>query len=335
MVARARHLPQIIRKFSKILGFSLYNRGPRCIARPIPAPHTGPVLLDYAGATLRTDPDAARSLPSRRWAYQPKVDGCYVRLTLDGAGRISSVLSRSGRPVACDLAGIVAGPPDTVLHGELEAHTEAGIAAAARRGWAAVYLFDVSRLAGADTSARPYAERHGLLYTAQSMVECAGQARVRSWRTDAQGDAHNAAGRYTAATPRDLRRLPVVPLHRGPDGFDELWSSHVGAGGEGLVAVRLDARLGARGSKRKIKLTDTLDAVVLAADAAAIRVAARVPTDSARGPSHRVVEFCLPGRAVPGSVVEVALDGWYATGLPRFPRIVRSRADLGGAPMMQ
>lgn len=285
--------------------------------------HDGGVLTDYAGATARLDPEAARALRGA-WGYQPKVDGCYVRITLGAGGRVASVVSRAGAAVACDLGGIVAGPPDTVLHGELEAHTEAGIAAAAARGWAAVHLFDVSRLAGVDVTARPYHERHGLLHTAASVVEGEGAGRVRSWSVDARGDAHGARGRYVSPVPRDLRRFLVVPLARGPSGLAELWRDHVElAGGEGLVAVRLDARLGARASKRKIKLTETIDGVVVAADSAAVMVAARVRGDVRR--------FAVPGRAAPGSVVEVACDGYYASGLPRFPRLVRSRADLSAA----
>jgi hypothetical protein len=56
-----------------------------------------------------------------RWAYSPKVDSCYARVTLDSTGRISNVVSRKGEPLrdAADLVGVLAGPPNGV-HRELE-----------------------------------------------------------------------------------------------------------------------------------------------------------------------------------------------------------------------
>ena len=295
-------------------------------------------LTDYTGATRRLDPDAGLALPDRRYGWQLKHDGCYVRLSLDCHGRIASVLSRAGRPVPTDLLGILAGPPDSVLHGELEAHTEAGIRAATARGFALCHLFDVTRLAGRDVSAAPYAERHGLLYTAQSILEGDDLARVRSWQTDATGRAHASSGRFVAPVPRDLRRLPVTPLVRGHAAARDLWRRAVElGGGEGLVACRLDAPARARNAKSKIKLADTLDAVVLDACATAMTVATIVRTDSSRGPRSREVRFAMPGSAPIGTTVEVRVDGWYATGLPRFPRLVRSRGDLscGGVTLAQ
>ena len=326
------------RNFPKTFGFPPSRHRPRCIAAARLEPHHGPVLTDYCGATRRLDPAAGLALPDRRYGWQLKHDGCYVRISLDGHGRIASVLSRAGRRVATDLLGILAGPPDSVLHGELEAHTEAGIRAATARGYALCHLFDVTRLAGRDLTAAPYVERHGLLYTAQSVLEGDDLARVRSWQTDATGRAHASSGRFVAPTPRDLRRLPVTPLVRGHAAARELWRRAVElGGGEGLVACRLDAPARARNAKSKIKLTDTLDAVVLDACATAMTVEARIATDSARGPRHRVVRFAMPGTAPIKTTIEVRLDGWYATGLPRFPRLVRSRDDLscGGATLHQ
>jgi len=293
---------------------------------------------DYTGATRRLDPAAGLALPDRTHGWQIKHDGCYVRLSIDAHGRIASVLSRAGRPVATDLIGILAGPPDSVLHGELEAHTEAGIRAATARGFALCHLFDVTRLAGRDVSAAPYLERHGLLYTAQSILEGDNLARVRSWQTDATGRAHASSGRFVAPVPRDLRRLPVTPLVRGHAAARELWRRAVElGGGEGLVACRLDAPVRARNAKSKIKLSDTLDCRVISSGATAMTVAAVIRSDSSRGPRSKVVLFAMPGSAPVGTIVEVRLDGWYATGLPRFPRLVRSRGDLscGGVTLAQ
>jgi hypothetical protein len=47
-------------------------------------------LTDYTGATRRLDPAAGLALDPRRFGWQLKHDGCYVRLSLDARGRIAS-----------------------------------------------------------------------------------------------------------------------------------------------------------------------------------------------------------------------------------------------------
>ncbi len=291
---------------------------------------TRPRLLDYAGAGARLAPERGLALPHLAWAWQPKIDGTYARVTLDGRGRVLRVMSRSGSPLqaAADLVGIIAGPPDSVLHGELEAHTEAGVRHANTRGWAALHLFDASRLDGRDVSREPYAARYGALHRAQAQLEDRGDGRRCDWTDDATGRHHAARdGRFVAAIPRDLRRLPIVPMARGRAAGESLWRSHVEVGGgEGLVAVRLDAPLGARGAKRKIKATDTIDAVCVASTPGG-------STLSYAGQTFAVGSVCQVG-----AVVEVAHDGWYeSAAVPRFPRVLRSRDDLscGGATLHQ
>lgn len=285
-------------------------------------------LTDYTGATRRLDPAAGLALDPSRFGWQLKHDGCYVRLSLDGHGRIASVLSRAGRPVPCDLPGILAGPPDSVLHGELEAHTEAGARHANTRGWAALHLFDVSRLDGRDVSREPYAARYGAIHRAQAQLEDRGDARRCDWTDDATGRHHAAKdGRFVAAIPRDLRRLPIVPMSRGKSGAESLWRSFVEVGGgEGVVAVRLDAPLGARGAKRKIKLTDTIDAVCVSSSPGGSTLLYAGHT------------FLVGTECRVGAVVEVAHDGWYeSVPTPRFPRVLRRRDDLscGGVTLVQ
>lgn len=285
-------------------------------------------LLDYAGAGARLSAAAGLALDPARWAWQPKLDGVYVRASTDHKGRIVTLLHRSGRPVAVadagGLYGLHTALPDAVVCGELEAGTEAGRRAAACRGWVALHLFDASRLAGRSVASLPYADRYARLLRWQADVEELGElSRHDWWQTDEHGRAHDpATGRYCRAVPRDLRRLPVVELVRGAGGGERLWAAHVEReGGEGLVAVRLDAPLGARGGKRKIKSTDTLDAVV-------IDVIGRVAVLSWAGRrfSVRVPAATTLER---GSVVEVAHDGYYeADAVPRFARVVRRRADL-------
>jgi hypothetical protein len=213
---------------------------------------TRPSLLDYCGAGARLTPERGTALPHTAWAWQPKIDGVYARVTLDARGRVQRVLSRAGEPLrdAADLVGILAGPPDSVLHGELEAHTEAGIRAATTRGWAALHLYDVTRLDGRPLDREPYRARYAALHQAQAQLEDAGAARRHDWTDDATGRHHGASGRFVAAIPRDLRRFPVVPMARGKGAGEALWRAHVEVGGgEGIVAVRLDAPAKARGSQ--------------------------------------------------------------------------------------
>lgn len=278
-------------------------------------------LLDYAGAGARLTPAAGLALPHTSWAWQPKIDGVYARVTLDSRGRVLRVMSRSGVPIpqAADLVGILAGPPDSVLHGELEAHTEAGNRAAATRGWAALHLYDCTRVDGRTLERDPYSTRYGALHRMQAAMACEGCDRRVDWLDDATGRHHAAAsGRFMSAIPRDLRRFPIVPMSRGKSAAEQLWRSHVEVGGgEGLVAVRLDAPLGRRNSKRKIKSTDTLDAVCVSAS---------------RGGSTLVYAgrtFIVGSVCEVGAVVEVAHDGWYERdATPRFARVVRRREDL-------
>lgn len=283
-----------------------------------------PRLPGYVGAIgAALDPAAGLELGDS-YGWMLKADGAYAMLPLDGDGRVAAVMSQTGEPLhgAGGLVGIVAGPPHSVLVGEYSGHTTAGIAEVAARGWDVVHLFDCLQLAGRDLSRVPYRERHGLLYTAHSWVEGEGLGRVREYVPDARGDAHDSAGRYVRATPRDLRRLPILPLVRGRAGARALWDEVERDGLEGLVACRLDAPIGARGAKRKIKLTDTLDGVVVSSDASHSLVAARIA-----GPRPRDLTFTIPGSVPPGSVVEVAHNGFYTSGLPRFVRLVRARRD--------
>jgi hypothetical protein len=274
----------------------------------------------YVGAGARLPPARGLALDPARWAWMPKVDGCYAEIELDGIGRITAVTSRAGAPIAAaaELLGLVAGAPDSRLVGEFEAHTEAGNRVAAARGWRALHLFDVLRYAGEDVAGASYSTRYGLLHRGQAMVELDGRGRDRAWRLDGGGAAHDRRGRYCPATPSDLRRLPVVPLARGRGAGEALWREHVElGGGEGLVAVDLTAPAGARSAKRKIKATETLDCRVIAADGRRLRCV------------YGGHAFTVGGRAPVGAIVEVRTDGWYESGVtPRFPRVVRTRTDL-------
>jgi hypothetical protein len=301
------------------------------------------VLVDYAGATTRVPVEKGLTLDPTKWSWQPKIDGAYARVVTDRAGRIATVMPRGSNRLskysetghssyanffAKDLDGILGmatGLPDSVLFGELEACTEASVAARERRGWAKLYLFDCGRWCGRSVAAEPFSARYGLLHRWQANVETYGEVPREDWWTvDAEGDAHGPAGEYVRPVPRDLRRLPIVPLARGPGAGAELWRQHVlKKRGEGIVAVRLDAALGKRAVKLKIKATDTYDCPVISyqgTGCAVIKFRGVTATVSARGRWAHTFEV--------GDILEVAVDGFYKSGMPRHPRIVRVRRDL-------
>lgn len=278
---------------------------------------------DYAGAVGRLSLRDLERLDRRRFAVQPKIDGQYVRVTLDDRGRIRHLISRTGRVLAAgDLAGAFIGWPRSEVVGELESHTEAGTRWADSRGWRAVHLFDAIRAGGEYLGRRPYSERYAALHRMRAEVE--QLVRDRPWIDDARGDAHDLrSGRYCRRVPKGWRRAPIVPKHSLSD-VDELWHDVERGELEGLVVCALDAPIGARRAKRKVKPTDTIDATVIDADA-----------------RSAVLEFGGQIFAVgrgrhdlrSGQRVEVAHDGWYERdATPRFARIVRVRHDLGRAP---
>lgn len=301
--------------------------------------------MTYVGAASRLAPDAALRLCSA-WAYQPKLDGVYAEVVTGPDGRIAAVTSRTGLPLreASDLIGIVAAPPRSVLVGELEAHTEAGVRAARARGWAALHLYDCLAVDGRSVAGERYESRHRWIGQCLAVVDASGRGLIETWREELAGPARGgheqpapvgrdlASGRYTKRIPRDLRRLPIVPLTRGRSAARELWQTYVERdGGEGIVAVNLHAPAGKRNSKRKVKLTDTGDCVVLDTSPGVLRLAApRTSPAGWRGESF-VVQYVHAASCLPGQVVEVAHDGWYENGTPRFPRVVRRREDKEAA----
>lgn len=282
---------------------------------------------DYAGAAGRLPLERAVEL-GRGWVLQPKVDGCYARVHLDRRGRVERVLSRAGAPLERALVGHLVGAfvgwPDSVLVGELEAHTEAGNRAAAARGWRALHLFDVVRAGGRYLGREPYRARRDALWRMQSEVVNLGCELP--WYEDDRGARDRRTGRWCRAVPTDWRLTPIVPQVPAAR-LEQAWSEWgPDAGAEGLVAVNLEAELGARGAKRKVKRTDTLDAVVVAAGQSALTCewAGRIVTVAAGAAGDARIRV--------GEVVELACEGWYeASSLPRFARLVRRRTDLAAS----
>ena len=246
----------------------------------------------YCGATARVTLRDALALGSG-WAAQPKKDGVFCTVHLDAEGRIDRLLSRTGRvlpPVYThDLVGLHAGPGHAVLAGELEAETEAGRAAVAARGYPLVHLFDYLHDGARSLATEPQRVRRDALHRMQAACEVGA-------------------------------RLPIVPQYSVAQ-VGRWYAEALDAGDEGLVLVHTGAPVGARACKLKLKRVDTLDGRVLDVDAACARVL--VP-----GVPAFVVMLRKSVDTVRGAVVEVAHEGFYASGVPRFPRLVRRRFDL-------
>jgi ATP-dependent DNA ligase len=257
------------------------------------------------------------ALSPRKYVAQPKHDGCYARLHLDSRGCVERVLSRTGAHLAApDLMGALVGWPDSVLVGELEAHTEAGARVAAARGAQACHLFDCIRVGGRYVAREPYRTRRDYLHRMQAEVVNLDHAR------DTQPTDHGrrgTGGKWARERWHGFELTPIVeqvPVSR----VGALWDDHVGAGGEGLVIVALDSPVGRRRAKRKVKDTRTIDCAVVSV-----------------GPRNALLEYGGQVFAVGvashilecGMVVELKHDGWYeSAAIPRFPRIVRVRTDL-------
>jgi hypothetical protein len=278
---------------------------------------------EYAGATGRLALERAGAL-GPRWALQPKIDGCYARVHLDARGRIEHVYSRTGRPLERSLIGHLIGVrigwPHSQLVGELEAHTESGNAAAERRGARALHLFDAIRSGREYLARAPYAARRDALWRMQS--EACNLSPEQPWARDRNRGRERESGRYCRAVPTEWRLTPIVPQRPAAEA-DAAWAEWgVDAGGEGLVAVNLAAPLGARSSKRKVKIATTLECRVVGLGEKSISVeyGGRIFSVSAAAErdEHEL-----------GEIVEVACDGWYSTAdIPRFVRLVRARPDL-------
>lgn len=115
--------------------------------------------------------------------------------------------------------------------------------------------------------------------------------------------------------------VPQFAAHRAEHAWGE-WVDRDGAGGpaEGLVLVALDAPLERRGAKRKVRLTTTLDVVVLDAGKGAIRVAWR---------GYSFAISAVGRRLSVGDVAEIECTGWNEKSVqPRNARVVRVREDL-------
>lgn len=282
---------------------------------------TRPRSPHYVGATGRIQRAALGELDAR-WALQPKVDGIYAEATTDAGGWITKVVTRTGREWKTDLVGVQTALPCSVICGELTASTEWGMQRRDEQGFDSMHLFDIVVANTRCLRDEPYRQRRDRLMMAQDRARRV--AERAPWSEDPSGNAHDLdTGRFVRRIPAAWERLPVVrqylPRQAESAWADEVWSGHA----EGLVAVRLDAKVGQRSSKRKCKAPTTIDALVLSTDArvAVLRCSSGVFTVSARG------SFT----PLPGTWVEVAVEGRYINGNPRFARLVRPRPDMAAA----
>lgn len=278
--------------------------------------------MSYAGPTgrLRSLDELAKLRGD--WRAQPKLDGQYACAHTDAAGRVFAVTSRTGRELASSLVGVDLAAPHAIIAGELTAHTEAGIAERARAGGEHLHAFDLLQLDGRGLAERPYRERLDELQRARGWGLF--HRDDRTWSDDELGRAHDrATGRYTRRVRDGWGRVPVVPTLAlsEAEGLLEQGSSPDRGFIEGAVLVRLDAPMGRRRAKVKLKPADGLDVVVIS-------------SSRRRALVHWLaldLHFTVPtgGRALSaGSVVEVTHEGYYADGTPRFPRVARVRSDL-------
>lgn len=101
------------------------------------------------------------------WVAEPKIDGQWCCVFVDGSGRVSLIKSRWGKvkndATTDGLLGRRIFPGDTVLIGELEAGSEWATREYAKIGHRRVHLFDVVKFAGADVRSMPLNERRELL----------------------------------------------------------------------------------------------------------------------------------------------------------------------------
>lgn len=275
--------------------------------------------LLYAGAVGNLDITKTLALGAE-FAVQPKIDGQFATVHLDGAGRVSHVFLRSGRqPLIQSLGPIFRariGAPWSIYAGELETGTESATRINATRGYPLLHLFDCIRDGKQDVTRLPYSARRDALYRGQSSVIDGGGP----FTAEAGGDIRSRkSGKYSRFTPTDWRVAPIVP-QVAPARASELWDQVKADRLEGLVAVSLKAPLGARLAKRKVKPWETLDATV-------VQVGPRQVHCQWHG--HHFALGRGKHAVKPGDVVEVRHSGFYESAvIPRFASLVRVRMDL-------
>lgn len=277
--------------------------------------------VDYAGAVGKLELGAAARLGDR-FVVQPKSDGSYARVHLDGAGRIARLFSRAGREfpreLVADLVGQRVGSAGAELVGELEVWTERANRIAAGRGCRLLHLFDAIRVDGRYLAASPYRERRAAL----ERCRAAAAGASPSWEPGPRGAGRSRRrGVFVRAVAEGAAIAPLLE-QRTASQAEAAWADWVAGGeAEGLVVVDLEAPLGK--GKRKVKAHEDIDCTVVYAGDRVLRCeyGGRVFTIAAGAAEDRRIKV--------GDVVEVRVESWYEThATPKFARLVRRRPDL-------
>jgi len=274
--------------------------------------------MGYAGAKGRIDIMKALSLNPKKYRVQEKKDGMYVSVLTNKKGEIKQILSRTGRSLDHDFRGVKIFNGQAEFHGELEGHTERGNQDAIERGYALIHLFDI-------TMDAPYRDRLDALHRGQAEIanpdnikwfgERNPNAKVRRDLRGCLRDVNN--NKFVSNVPMDFRRFPIVQTS-GIQTVSDLWDQAQADQIEGAVICNMDAMMGQRGGKRKLKPEDNMDCLVLSAG---------TKTALVKTFGCEFLVSCIGKKLIPNDVVEVRYNGWYKSGQPRFPRIVRKRFD--------
>jgi len=282
---------------------------------------------DYAGPRGRLrSVDQLAKLDPKKWVVQRKLDGCYAHVHTDAHGSIFAVTSRTGRELQSDLTGTNLHVPHAEIAGELAGHTEAGLRRRETLGYDEFSAFDLVALDGRSLAHEPYRVRRDQLLRARGHSQF--RSAQRATFDDDLGRAHHydgpLRGKYAKRIPKGWGRVPVVqnhPLSQAEELYEQAQSPISDFASEGIVIANLDAPLGKRRSKLKLKPADGLDVTVISVE-----------------PKRLIVhwsnadQYFVVGRAghdvQRGQTIEVLHEGFYDDGIPKFPRLHRIRHDL-------
>jgi len=290
------------------------------------------------------------------WCVQVKHDGAYCEAHVDASGRVSRVVGKNGKEL-CDkrsrsLVGTFGGFPGSILCGEIEAHTEAGIAAHDAKGYANLHVFDARKIGNRNLEKLPYSERRDAMLKAWAGL-CEATGDDKPWVDDSKGWAHDALGRFAKRVPFSWKRFPIVAQAR-LETLTASYSRALNAGEEGLVLVDQQAPMGKRRSKLKLKPLDSLDCKVVEVgqryvsctylcDAWAREArSAGLPVIGAKEVQFTVFKSeknpawgtlildpkSYTSKIHSGDILEVMHNGFYESKTPRFPRLMRIREDI-------
>lgn len=272
----------------------------------------------YAGASGRILPEKAAKLGSN-WMAMEKKDGAYCHLHLDRAGCIARVTSRTGRDFGSEAAGLLgrfAGWPNAVLAGEGMWHSPAGISASKAFGARHVWLFDmVYGYGGEFIGDQTYAARRDALCRMQAQVKTYEPKR---WIQTTDGIRGRWSRKFTKPIHRGVDLTPIIPMFK-PSKMAEHWDKVKAGKWEGLVFANMDAPVGRKGSRKKLKNTTSIDALVVSRG-----------KKTARCLYMGKQFFVNIGRrdVCVGDVWSVKHDQFYPDGTPKFARFDRHRTDL-------